>query len=278
MRIRSELRSLAAFLAVAVLLVGGCGSGGRSGEGSASTSAAPPAGWPAALDDFTMVWTAEPGIDVTAWPAVVVRAYTESFVLASIMNDDKYLYPGFRQSVDPNKSIDDPIGTQYLWPRKYYPQRPWVGTQREHILSVTASGRDITVIVCEYTFGAASEGRFGRRYAPRAVGPDPYKGIESLRITMTAPAKPVLPLPAQQGPARAPSVDVFAGWRITSHQGGWFARSGVGSDWPHVIEDQDTCLAKAPPHPDFVSGEEYDRSLFPTLPASPGWPSVSANA
>lgn len=280
MRIRPELRTIAAFLAVAVLLVGGCGSGGRSGEGPASTSAVAPAGWPAALDDFTMVWTAEPGIDVTAWPAVVVRAYTESFLLASITRDDKYLYPGFAQSVDPNKSIHDPISTQFLWPKTDDPREPrWVGTQRDHILSVTTSGRDVTVIVCEYTFGVASESYLrGGWWRAHVAGPEPYSGIDKMRITMTAPVKPVAPLPAQQGPARAPSIDVFAGWRITSRQGGWFVAAGVGSDWPGAAEDRDTCLAKAPPHPDLVPGEEYDRSLFPTLPASPGWPSTSANA
>ncbi|VAZ96343.1 hypothetical protein [Mycobacterium pseudokansasii] len=278
MRIRPELRTIAALLTVGVLLVGGCGSGGRSAQGSTSTSAAPPAGWPAALDNFTMVWTAEPGIDVTAWPAVVVRAYTESFTLASAMRDDKYLYPGFRQSVDPNRSIDDPIGTQFLWPQTDgRPDPPWLGTQQDHILAVTTSGRDVTVIVCEYMFGAAEQSDQGW-VRPHVARPSPYTGIAAMRITMTAPAKPGPPLPAQQGPARAPSVDVFVGWRITSHQGGYFARSGIGSEWPDVVENEDTCVAKAPPHRDLVPGQEYVRSFFPTLPASPGWPSPSANA
>lgn len=225
-----------------------------------------------------MVWTAEPGIDVTAWPAVVVRAYTESFTLASAMRDDKYLYPGFRQSVDPNRSIDDPIGTQFLWPRTDgRPDPPWLGTQQDHILSVTTSGRDVTVIVCEYMFGAAEQSDQGW-VRPHVAGPSPYTGIAAMRITMTAPAKPGPPLPAQQGPARAPSVDVFVGWRITSHQGGYFARSGGWSEWPDVVENEDTCVAKAPPHRDLVPGQEYVRSFFPTLPASPGWPSPSANA
>ncbi|ETW23714.1 hypothetical protein [Mycobacterium gastri] len=280
MRIRPELRTIAAFLAVAVLFVGGCGSGGRSGEASTSTSAAPPAGWPAVLDDFTMVWTAEPGIDVTAWPAVVVRAYAESFTLASATSDNKYLYPGFRQSVDSNKSIYDPIGTQYLWPQTGgSPDRPWVGTQQDHLLSVTTSGRDVTVIVCEYTFGSANEGRLGRDYVyPHVARPGPDTGIAAMRITMTAPARPAPPLPAQQGPARAPSVDVFTGWRITSREGGWYAQPGMGREWewPGYVQDEDACVAKAPPHRDFVMGQEYDRSLFPTLPASPGWPSPSA--
>ena len=29
----------------------------------------PPAGWPEALSDFTVAWTAEPGIDLTTGPA-----------------------------------------------------------------------------------------------------------------------------------------------------------------------------------------------------------------
>ncbi|EUA40320.1 hypothetical protein I549_1121 [Mycobacterium avium subsp. avium 2285 (R)] len=50
-----------------------------------------------------------------------VRAYTESYLLASIMGDNRYLYPGFQQSVDPNQSINHPIGTQSLWPKTNAP-------------------------------------------------------------------------------------------------------------------------------------------------------------
>lgn len=220
-----------------------------------------------------MVWTAEPGIDVTTGPAVVMRAYTESYLLASIMGDNRYLYLGFQQAVDPNQSIDHPTGTQFLWPKTNAPQHPWVGTDQVHISSVTTSDRDVTIVACEYTFGTAQPARNG--YEPNIGKPPPYSGIDPMRITMKAPAKPG-PESPQRGPARSPSVDVFNGWRITSHQGGYFAQSGVGDQWPNATEDRNTCLAKAPQHPDLRRGGEYPRTEFPTLPHSPGWPALNA--
>lgn len=256
----------------AVFSLAGCGS--NANHEAAPTQPGPAAGWPAALNDFTVVWTAEPGIDVTTGPAVPVRAYTESYLLASVTGDNKYLYPGFAQSVDPNQSVDHPTGTQFLWPKTDDPAKtPWVGTDQAHIASVTTSGRDVTVVVCEYTFGSAQPARKG--YVPNIGQPPPYSGIDPMRITMTAPAKP-RPETPQQGPARAPSVDVFNGWRITSHQGGYFARSGVGDEWPNAAEDRNTCLAKAPQHPDLQRGGEYPRADFPTQPPSPGWPAPNA--
>lgn len=263
---------IATCVVFAVISIAGCSSGAHRSEAS-STPATPPAGWPATLNDFTFVWTAEPGIDVTAGPAVPVRAYTESYLLASIMGDNRYLYPGFQQSVDPNQSINHPIGTQSLWPKTNAPQQQWIGTVQVHILSVTTAGRDVTVVACEYTFGSAQPARHG--YEPNIGKPPPYSGIDPLRITMETPAKPGPQFP-QQGPARTPSVDVFNGWRITSHQGGYFAQSGVGDEWPNASEDRNTCLAKAPPHPDLQRGGEYPRTDFPTLPPSPGWPAPSA--
>jgi len=48
------------------------------------------------------VWSAAPGIDLLNEPAVVVRAYLESFVLASKTGDINNTYPGFQQAVDTN--------------------------------------------------------------------------------------------------------------------------------------------------------------------------------
>ena len=275
MSIRHALRRFMALSTLAVLLAAGCASGSHP---ASPTSTAPAAGWPATLNDFTVVWSAEPGIDVTTWPAVVVRAYTESYLLASITGDNKYLYPGFKQSVDPNKSIDDPTGTQFLWPKTDGTrEHPWVGTEQAHILSIKTTGRDVTVVVCEYLFGTAQQGPH-RGYTPNVAVAPPQAGIDSMRLTMTAPANPGPQLPPQRGPARAPSIDVFNGWRITDHQGGYFARSGVGTEWPDATENQDACVAEAPGHPNLARDGEYPRSDFPTLPPSPGWPATSAQS
>lgn len=273
--LRRVLRTFTAMSSIAVSVATGCGSGDHSGEVASPTSAAPPIGWPPILNDFSVVWTAEPGIDVTTWPAVVVRAYTESYLLVSITGDDKYLYPGFKQAVDPNKSIDDPTGTRFLWPKTdRKTEGPWVGTQQAHILSIATSGRDVTVVACEYLFGTAQA--HGHGYTPNIAAPPPDSGIDPMRITMTAPTNPGPQLPAQQGPARAPSIDVFGGWRITSHQGGYFAEYGLSSEWPDVATDTEQCRAKAPQHPDLLRGGEYPRADFPTQPASPGWPAPNA--
>ena len=59
--------------------------------------APPPAGWPAELADFTIVWTAEPGIDVaTDGAASAARAYAESFYLVSITGNQRVSVPRFR--------------------------------------------------------------------------------------------------------------------------------------------------------------------------------------
>lgn len=274
MGIRRTLRSGIALCAIVMLPVASCSSAGHPAQRT-TTSATAPAGWPPVLDDFTIVWSAEPGIDLTTWPAVVVRAYTESYVLASITSSGNYLYPGFKNSVGPDKSLDDPIGTQFLWPTTTHPsENGWVGTAQYHMLSITTAGRDVVAVVCEYMFGSAEQGRYGGFIAHLGL-PPPRSGILPMRLTMTARADPAPAMPAQQGPARAPSVDVFDGWRITSHQGGWFAGPGVWWEWPDVVRDSDTCVAKAPEHRDLIRGMEYDRSVFPALPAYPGWPSRS---
>lgn len=271
---RRALSYVAVWSTISMLLATGCTSNRHTG--AAPTTAAPPAGWPASLNDFSMVWSAEPGIDLTTWPAAAIRAYTESYLLVSITGDDKYLYPGFKESVDPNKSADGPTGTQFLWPKTGQPPaNPWVGTELAHILSITSSGREVTAVTCEYLFGSAQQGRFGGYIAHVAL-PPPYGGVAPMRITMTAPATPGPRQQAQQGPARAPSVDVFNGWRVTSHQGGYFARFGVGTEWPDATQDRDSCIAKAPPHPNLSRDVDYPRSDFPTLPPSPGWPAPSA--
>jgi hypothetical protein len=272
--VRPALRGLAACVVIATSMATACAGHSHPGNASSPTSTAPPACWPEKLNDFSIVWTAEPGIDVTAWPAVAVRAYAESYLLAYVMGDNKFLYPGFQQAVDPNQSIDHPTGTQFLWPKTDDPSKSgWIGTERAHILSIATAGRDVTVEACTYQFGSADLDRNGK-YSPVIAEPPPYSGISPLRITMTAPAHAGSQLPPQQGPARAPSVDVFNGWRITSHQGGYFARTGVGPEWPDFAETQAACLAKAPQHAQLVRGGEYDRANFPTLPPSPGWPAT----
>lgn len=119
----------------------------------------PPAGWPESLHDFTVTWTAEPDINLTVSAAVVVRAYLESYYLAYLTADNKYLYPGIEQAANTNQP-DGPDWTEELWPE---PSRPktWAGTARHHILRIDQSGRQFSVVASLYSDGSAGahEGR-----------------------------------------------------------------------------------------------------------------------
>ena len=194
-----------------VLAVAGC-----TPRPSEKPAPPPPAGWPTELADFTIAWTAEPGIDiVTDGAAIAARAYEESYYLAAITENETYLYPGFADVSNPT-SPGGPPGTSNLHP-KLGDSDPavWIGTARHHVLSITRSDRDVTLTACAYLYGSAREIPNRDGYAAN-VGSD-YElnsGIFPLRIGLRAPVKTESDVPPQAGPSRTPSDDVFGGWRI----------------------------------------------------------------
>jgi hypothetical protein len=264
-------KSLASVLALA-LSISGCTP--KEPETQQTPAESPPAGWPAALNDLSATWTADPGIDLTTGAAVVVRAYIESYYLAYLTDDEKYLYPGFREAVDPNDS-DGPPGTEALWPEPPN-AATWVGTLRHHLLRITRSGRDVTVLGCLYSYAV---GRLGDEFGFRpnngsGFGPD--AGISPIRIGLRAPESDESTFPPQEGKSRAPFNDVFGGWRVTSHEGGYL----VKGRWADSMSDKAECASRDRTPPEsrtFTPGQEYPRSDFPTLPATPGWPDKPAS-
>jgi len=70
-------KSLASVLAFALLAIVGCTP--KRPETPQTPAESPSAGWPTTLNDFSVTWAAEPGIDLTTGAAVVVRAYMESY-------------------------------------------------------------------------------------------------------------------------------------------------------------------------------------------------------
>lgn len=229
-----------------------------------------PAGWPLSLESFSFVWTAGPGIDlVTDGAAIASRAYVESYLLAVITENEKYLYPGFDDAVEPNQSGR---GTDKLRPELGVSEPDiYIGTVRHHVLSITRSNREVTLTACAFMFGSAIEEPDGSYSAIVGDAFVPSPGIYPMRIGLRAPEDTQSKLPPQEGPARAPFDDVFAGWKITSQQGGYLSRSR----WPDYDRDRATCIAIAEglpgsqrvyPHVPSPSSE------FPTLPANPGWP------
>jgi hypothetical protein len=237
----------------------------------------PTAGWPTSLSSFTIAWTAEPGIDLaTDGAAIAVRAYVESYFLAIITKNDKYLYPGFADAVEPDQS-GGPAGTENLHPEiRDSDPSVYIGTAHHHVLSISRSDRDVTLTACAYLYGAAIERPNGKYNAIVGKGFAPGPGIYPLRIGLRAPEETRPELRPQRGPLRAPFDNVFGDWKITSNQGGYFSYSS----WAEYDRDLATCTERADTalsNRHLSPVRPYPGTEFPTLPATPGWPEKPAS-
>ncbi len=126
----------------AVFLLAGCGS--------PSPADGP---WTGSMAQVRAVWSAEQGIDLLTGPAVVARAYLESFVLASKKGSIDDAYPGFMHAVDTNAPT---AKAAWPWPNTLQPApHPVVGTYRFHILRIDTIGHLVNAVVCDWDYGAA---------------------------------------------------------------------------------------------------------------------------
>jgi hypothetical protein len=269
-----RVRASIALLACLVLAVTSC----TRDEPKQPPAAPPPAGWPTALDSFTIAWTAEPGIDLAKDGAVIAaRAYVESYFLAVITENDKYLYPGFADAVEPDQT-GGPPGTRSLHPEIGSSDPSiYIGTARHHVLSIARANRDVTLTACAFTYGSAIQEPDGMYSAIVGKGFAPNPGIYPMRIGLRAPTDKQSGLPPQQGPSRTPLDNVFGGWKITNLQGGFLSSTVRWADYGH---DRATCIAKAvglPGSERLYPHVPSPASDFPTLPATPGWPDKSAS-
>jgi hypothetical protein len=268
MTVGQHMRSVVVLLVCVVLATAGC-TPNRPVEPAPPP---PPAGWPAELADFTFVWTAEPAVNlVPDGAAIAVRAYVESYYLAVITEDAKYLYPGFASAVEPDKPGR---GTSDLHPQLGDSDPAvWIGTARHHVVSVVHSDRDVTVSACAYLFGTARKSSTSDGYAANVGNDyDINSGIFPMRIGLRASEKAESELPPQAGPSRTPHDDVFGDWKITSFLFDYLSQPTL---WPGKESDLAACIAKAEGPPEsrhFIPFETYPRSEFPTLPVTPGWP------
>ena len=185
------------------------------------------------------------------------------------IQDDKYLYPGFDDAVEPNQSGR---GTDELHPEVGLSDpNVYIGNVRHHVLSITRSSRDVTLTACTFTYGSAIEESDGSFSAIVGEAFVPSPRIYPMRIGLRAPEEMQSTLPPQEGFSRAPFDNVFAGWKITSHQGGYLSTSR----WPEYDRDRAACIAIAKGSPGSERVHPHvpsPPSDFPTLPANPGWP------
>jgi hypothetical protein len=266
MKLRLMSMIVIAVLSIATISVG-CSS---SEEPTAPVPQPKIERWSGLVQDLRARWTATEAIDLVRGAAVIVRAYTESYNLASIMGNAEYVYPGFDRAVA--KDERDGTGPR---PDITIPQsNPLVGNMLNFIARIETSGRDVEAVVCHWYFAMGVAQPSGV-IAPYARTSQPVL----TRISMTAPDSQGSGLgEPQKGPLAAPIDDVFGGWRINSRDYG-SADVLPGPDWPAYAADRDACLANAPApaeRREFLVSGEHSRAEYPTLPAEPGWPRASA--
>jgi hypothetical protein len=238
--------------------------------------------WSGPVSELRAQWTSAPGIDLLAGPAVPIRAYLESRWLAQWVGNIDYAYPGFTEAVPPDVDDSPDIGARQRRPIvKTQISAPFIGNDHFRILSIDDSGRDLTATVCNYTYAISKKNDDGTySSAVRSQTREP-KGIFAERISLVASTTQTEPaLPPQEGPAAAPSVDVFGGWQIVGNLAS-ISRSLPGFDeaWPAYDADTQACVDQAPDPPAriaFLVNGNHPREDFPTSTPSPGWPEKSS--
>jgi len=235
---------------IAAALLAGCGPSSPTPDNSApSTDSAQGqqfANWPASLDKIRFRWSAEPGIDLTTGPSVLLRAYFESVDVAIYTLDLNRTYPGFLRATPLN--IDryakgalfqliavQPLGDGYTMTPK--DARPHYGFTPFHVLELRPLGVGYEATVCtagyaNFMKSVARPGKFVSVETDDKTGKPLQSGAASgiivNRIQFTqhdprvGPTSPQPPTGPQRGPAPAPGEDVFGNWFVTAQSSsGW---------------------------------------------------------
>ena len=258
---------------VAAFVVGGtlaCGSGAPEGiPDTKPTGQEQTAHWPDSLERFRFHWSSSPGLALTTGVAVPVRAYLESWYIASWTNGPENVYPGFLRATPESADLDGNYLGQLAWIRPLngapsYPVDPAkpLGYMPMHIQSVdaVASGLRVTVCLGEYSIYFASDSSAGKLVSVAADKStaqlaDPLDTVRVKRIELTK-TDPRIPAGAsdvdtpQEGPAPAPAGDVF---------GHWFITGASSSLWGPVDADP----------PDFFVTPDMRRQCQEAMPDSP---------
>ena len=284
----------------AVALIAGCTTSPENPPSAKDDRQFP--NWPTLLDDFRFHWTASPGIDLMSGPAVIVRAYTESYQVASLTFDIKNVYPGFMRATPENQSRDgefssELIGIRPLWPYERDKPPPGVahfGFNTDHLLELTATGDGYRAIVCtgsysdfikstvqpDAYFSVASQLTQDGVHPTDPYPVDEFSGVSVRQIVFTQhdpriPADAPAPVAtAQRGPAPAPQIDVFGNWFVTaSSTKGWGPAVSDTDAFPSA--DLKKRCSDAMPDDEaqrraLMTG--YKKQPLPHGDAVPGWP------
>jgi hypothetical protein len=229
-------------LVVVVALLAACGTSAQAP--TPQTSSQPGQlfpNWSPLLNEFRFHWTAEPGIDITTGPAMVVRAYLESYGVAEATLNADNVYPGFNRATPENQPREGNYQFQLVNVRPMgYPITATSEDAVAHFgygalrfLELTPIADGYRAIVCDGSYAefVASRGQPGksRSVSVSDQSGQPYKrdstgvSVDQVELTQRDPRvgpKPPAPQAVpQHGPLPAPDQDVFGNWFITAAGG-----------------------------------------------------------
>ncbi|WP_186629423.1 hypothetical protein [Rhodococcus sp. BP22] len=270
-------RSRRASMITAVLLtmltaVAACDSVDDDGSAPETTSLSR---WPAInvyevpdrVRDATMVWSAEPGIDLFSAEGTAIRAAGESLVIGLMVGLD-YAYVGFAAS-----SNSEAGGPLYSLFQADTGQGPFVGTVHGHIQQVIPTDAGFDVLSCALSIGldVLVDGKYSPSRLTDGDGQELRSSFIRTGDPLTAPAVPQ-PTSSPVGDKlqwQAPVGNEFGGWEIDGFIDIDPVTSGKGrcAPWAQSLY---------PDAPRIITRNAYARSTPPPVqPAYPGWPDGS---
>lgn len=226
----------------------------------------PPYEPPPAVRNATLIWSAEPGIDLFGPEAILIRATREADLVAAYAGPDS-TYPGYMNAFVPGTVSRYPLTTG---------RGPLYGTERVRIQSVELRPNGFDASICVQTDGMVrgTEGRYLGSTGPAFLRTYSYArkpttttehsagtGDRDAR-THPSPTESVAPETQSETPGwSAPTEDVFSGWNVDI--------TGIADDTDGTCEAWGrTFFPDAPNAP----LEVWSDNPPSTLPAYPGWP------
>lgn len=200
-----------------------------------------------------MVWSAEPGIDLSTDESTLLRAGAEANLVAIYAGSDRS-YPGFARALTPENPAYEPSGSSAF------------GTYYEHIAELQPTDSGFAALYCHQ--GSLAAEKKGDRYRTTISGAGTsWVMFERAKSLPTQPTS--MPEQSRNGDSgadwKAPVSDQFTGWTVNFKVQ---ANVDFGDAKQRCNRWSRTVVPDAP-----EQGSRYVVSDEPpkALPASPGW-------
>ena len=214
--------------------------------------------------DFTVVWSAEPDIDLFSRPAEIVRATGEAESMDRIPSNLNY--PG---AVDANA-----IYARDMLDRG---TRPVEGTLYLYLLHLSSTAETVTATTCKIHAGLVTLGRRGPRSSTVAVGSVYYLTAQLPPGTRDVRSETIHGTRAGAGD-RAPRYNAFQPWTVKYYAPGLLDKELQPADKQACNQKAIDIARTVPAYQNQIAEfpqlepRGYTDADFPRQPQFPGWP------